>query len=496
MRKLACLLVAMLLVGFGCGGGGGAGGGNLTIPQAPVAEARTSQTVPVNILVQLDGSGSASTSGRMLTYRWTLFSKPPGSTSDLNNGTVANPTFIPDTTGSYVLHLVVNDGVSDSAISSVTVTAVEGNVTPVADAGPDQLVVSGIPAVFLDGGGSHDANGDPIAYSWRVISLPAGSASTLRRMNAVDPDFTADVPGNYIFGLTVTDNNAASSGEDFVTVNVKAGNVPPVADAGPDQNVVSGATVTLDGSGSHDPNPADLLSYSWSMISRPPGSIATLSNPLAAWTTFAADVSGSYVFALVVSDGSATGDPSIVTISADRLASISVTPLDCVTTLGFSVQYSALGTYEIAGQTSNLTGEVTWTSDTMEVATIDGTGFAVTVGEGVAILQASHAGVSPFSTTLRVGQVELQSMEIVPASVNLSVGTTSQLQLLGHYSDGAVIDLTKLADWTVSFGGVSVIAVGNTFEDKGFITTFGVGATSVHATYQGFNADVPVDVTN
>ena len=59
----------------------------------------------------------------------------------------------------------------------------------------------------------------------------------------------------------------------------------------------------------------------------------------------------------------------------------------------------------------------------------------------------------------------------------------------------SVIDLTKLADWTASFGGVSVIAVGNTYEDKGFVTAFGIGATSVHATYQGFNADVPVNVT-
>jgi len=498
VRKFACLMVATLLIGFGCGGSGGGGGGNLTIPQKPVAAARTSQTVPVNVLVQLDGSGSASPSGGLLTYQWTLFTKPAGSTSTLNSGTVANPTFLPNTIGSYVLRLVVNDGVSDSDISEVTITAVAGNsnIAPVADAGPDQVVVLSIPAVFLDGSGSHDANGDPITYSWRTISLPAGSTVTLQHPNDVHPDFTPDVTGNYKFGLTVTDSSAASSSEDNVTITAQAGNVPPVADAGPDQNVGTGATVTLDGSGSHDPNPADLLTYSWSMLSRPSGSSATVSDPHAAQTTFTADVSGSYVFTLVVRDVSAISDPSTVTISADRLAFISVSPLDWLTTLGFSVQYSALGTYEIAGLKVDLTNSVTWTSDNPSIATIDGTGFAATVSEGVTNITASKAGVSPFSTTLRVGAVKLSSIEIVSGSVNLRIGQSTQFQLLGHYSDGTNIDLTKLADWTASFDSAGVLTVGNIYENKGFVNTTGIGTPSIHATYQGLNAEVTVNVTN
>ena len=494
VRKIFWLMVAMLLIGAGCGG---SGGGTAGVPLKPTAVAGASRTVPVAVPAQLDGSRSSSPNRGLLTYQWTLFTKPGGSTSTLNNGTVVNPTFTPDLPGPYVFQLVVNDGFSDSAISSVTITTVAGNIAPVAHAGPDQIVVAGIPSVTLDGSGSLDANGDPITYSWRTLSVPAGSAATLRNATNVHPDFTPDVTGAYIFGLIVTDNNAASSVEDDVTVIVRAGNVPPVADAGPDQNVVTGALVTLDGRGSHDPNPSDLLTFTWSVISRPSGSVATLSNTLAPQPTFTADVSGSYVFALVVTDnGSVTSDPSTVTVSADRVISISVTPLDCVTTLGFSVQYSALGTKEISSQKVNLTNAATWTSDNTSVATIDGTGFAVTVSEGVTIVRASYPGASAFSTTLRVGAVTLLSMEIVPASVNLRVGTTTQLQLLGHYSNGTVIDLTNLADWTVPFGGFSVIAVGNSLGDKGFVTAFGVGSTSVHATFQGFNADVPVNVTN
>jgi hypothetical protein len=407
-----------------------------------------------------------------------------------------NPTFTPDMEGPYVLRLVVNDGVSDSAVSSVTITAVAGNIAPVADAGPDQNVVTGA-TVTLDGSGSHDPNGDPLTYAWTTLSKPAGSIATLQNANGVMPDFTPDVAGNYIFGLIVTDNNAAQSGEDTVTIIAKAGgNVPPVADAGPDQNVVTGSTVTLDGSGSHDPNPLDFLAYSWSMISKPSGSFATLFAPLDPQPTFTADISGSYVFALVVTDnGLATSDPSIVTVSADRLVSISVTPLDCVVAQGLSVQYSALGTYDIASK-KDLTTAVDWTSDNTSVATIGGTGFAQTASEGVTVITATYPGISPFSTTLRVGAVNLLSVEIVPASVTLIAGNSTQLQLLGHYSDGTDIDLTKLADWSASLDSASFLIVQNNYEDKGFVTTFGIGTANIHATYQGKNADASVIVTN
>jgi hypothetical protein len=59
-----------------------------------------------------------------------------------------------------------------------------------------------------------------------------------------------------------------------------------------------------------------------------------------------------------------------------------------------------------------------------------------------------------------------------------------------------VIDLTKLADWSASAGSVSFLLVQNSYEFKGFVTTFGIGTGNIHATYQGLNADVSVNVTN
>ena len=52
-------------------------------------------------------------------------------------------------------------------------------------------------------------------------------------------------------------------------------NNPPVADAGPDQNVEEETTVTLDGSNSFDPDDG-IESYRWKQVAGPS---VTLSNP-------------------------------------------------------------------------------------------------------------------------------------------------------------------------------------------------------------------------
>ena len=96
---------------------------------------------------------------------------------------------------------------------------------------------------------------------------------------------------------------------------VTAQNSPPVANAGPDQNVSVGATVSLNGSGSSDVD-GNPLTYSWSLISVPPGSGATLVNPTAVNPTFVADMPGTYVVQLIVNDGLVDSAPDEVVISA------------------------------------------------------------------------------------------------------------------------------------------------------------------------------------
>ena len=100
---------------------------------------------------------------------------------------------------------------------------------------------------------------------------------------------------------------------DNFKVNELTGNHAPVADAGPDQTVVPGATVTLDGSGSTDVD-GDPLTYQWTLQSAPPGSGAVLSDPSAVMPTLVADLPGTYAIQLVVHDGVASSAPDTVQV--------------------------------------------------------------------------------------------------------------------------------------------------------------------------------------
>ena len=124
-----------------------------------------------------------------------------------------------------------------------------------------------------------------------------------------------------VFSLVVSDPNASSS-PSTVTVRVSPAppaNPPPVASAGSNLAVASGAAVTLDGSGSHDPD-LQPLSYAWTQTSGP---AVTLSLATTAQPTFTAPTvaSGSapdtLVFSLVVSDANASSAPSTVTVTVN-----------------------------------------------------------------------------------------------------------------------------------------------------------------------------------
>ena len=91
----------------------------------------------------------------------------------------------------------------------------------------------------------------------------------------------------------------------------------PVADAGADLEVDPGASVTLDGSGSSDPD-GDTLTFAWSQAS---GASAALSDAGTAAPSFdAPEPPGALVFRLTVSDPSGLTDSDDVTVTVRDVA--------------------------------------------------------------------------------------------------------------------------------------------------------------------------------
>jgi hypothetical protein len=280
---------------------------NLNTP--PVADAGPDQDGLVDDLIILDGSGSSDADGDVLTYSWLLFSSPSGSTATLSDASVVSPTITVDLKGEYVVELTVNDGTEDS-LSDTMVISIE-NTAPLADAGADQLVGPGDTAT-LDGSGSTDADGDALTYSWTITGKPAGSIATLSDLNAVMPTLLVDELGTYTIELVVNDSVTDSLPDE---VDLRSVNVAPVADAGSDQSVVVGQRVQLDGSSSSDAD-GDALTYSWSIVDSPVGSVAVLSDASSAMPTLDLDVFGIYTIELVVNDGVEGSEPDTVLLNA------------------------------------------------------------------------------------------------------------------------------------------------------------------------------------
>ena len=264
------------------------------VNKAPIANAGTDQSVEKNTLYTLDGTASSDPDGDPLTYLWTA---PPG--ISLSSNSVASPTFTTPSSAtitSYTFTLTVSDSKLTSLSDQVVITIKQTNQTPLAKAGNDQTVDEG-GLVTLDGSLSSDPDGDALVYSW-----VAPSGITLSLTTAAKPTFTApEVLSNqaYTFSLTVNDGTVTSAA-DQVTITVKQVNKAPVANAGNDQVVIEGSSVTLNGSTSYDPE-SSAISYSWSA---PPGitlSSTTIINPKFTAPEVLADQ--DLVFSLIVNDG-------------------------------------------------------------------------------------------------------------------------------------------------------------------------------------------------
>jgi hypothetical protein len=293
---------------------------------APTAVAILNMVTPIQPTT-LYGFLSSDVNGDPLTYMWTEVSRPAGTPAVvISNSTSAYASFTPTAPGTYVFKLTVTDTVSNSSSDQVTIKVNSGTSTvPTANAGANQVIALGSTAT-LDGRLSTRSApvGPPqLNYTWSpgfLLSSPV----------VATPTFTPTNPGLYTFQLVVTDQTTGIvSAPSSVSVLVHApGNNPPVsvaAKASPFGVPIVGDLVTLDGTGSVDPEGAP-LQYAWSQVEGPAAAITGLST---AQPTFTPVFAGSYTFQLVVSDGVQQGFPSRVTfqVTPDAVTPpVSLTP--------------------------------------------------------------------------------------------------------------------------------------------------------------------------
>ncbi len=196
---------------------------------------------------------------------------------------------------------------------------------PVANAGEDLDATYGS-TVTLNGcppDWSTTCEGIDYNYVWTIESMPVDSEldesllSDNNSATACQTSFTPDATGTYVLSMYMTDGMDETT-PDLVIVDVTSGDQPPVATCGGDATVEVGERVELDGSGSYDPEGAE-IEYSWALSSWPEDSDldnASIYNAGGSSPTIIPDVAGMYLVSLVVSDGEQWSDPSYCSITA------------------------------------------------------------------------------------------------------------------------------------------------------------------------------------
>jgi hypothetical protein len=270
-----------------------------TVYAPPGADAGQDVHVFEGSFVTLNGSATRAQPGASFTYTWTA----PG-TITLSNINAQSPTFTAPLVGpvgqALTFTLVVTEhlaGLPDknSVADSVTINVDNVNSPPTATANtindPDNVVPmatvdENTVGVALYGFGT-DPDNDALTFSWTQVQGPTVSLSddTSSTPTFTAPDLTIEDHVDLVFRLIVNDG-LLNSGPSDVTIRVLNTNHPPVAvPLATPASAFEGDTVTLDGSGSTDPE-NDMLTWTWEQTGgtpvvtlTPSGSNATFTAP-------------------------------------------------------------------------------------------------------------------------------------------------------------------------------------------------------------------------
>jgi len=280
-------------------------------------------------------------------------------------------------------------------------------------------------------------------------------------------------------------------------------NAAPTSNAGPDQpSVASGATVTLDGTGSSDSD-GTIASYAWTRTGGTGGAI-TLSDATAQSPTFTADtltsndVAVTHIFSLVVTDNDgATSTTDTVTITVQP-------PANAAPTANAGPDQSSVA----SAATVTLDGTGSSDSD----GTIASYAWTRTGGTGGAITLSSTSASQPTFTadTLAAGAASVT--HVFSLIVTDNDGTTSTADTVTiTVNSGPTVAISGLPtdysgvdsfDVTITFSkSVTGFIAGDIAISGGSVTSLsGSGATytaSITTSGDGdLSLSVPVDVAN
>lgn len=391
------------------------------------------------------------------------------------------------------------------------------NPRPVADAGSDQNKYLN-QTVSLDGSGSFDPyGGEIVSYTWRLLSRPVGSTAALSSTSVVNPTITPDVLGNYIISLYVS-NGSVTSATDNVIITVSE-NLPPevVATGAPSSGAIP-LVVSLDASGSSDPENGT-LTYLWDFGDGTPSS--TEESPSHTYTDvgkFTAVVTvtddyGNSVQGSVSIDAQAENYPPSAEPAATPVSGIS--PLDVQFTANASDPNGDILTYEWDfGDGTPVSGETdpahTYTAPGTYVAevTVSDTEFSATGSVTICVdsalaIDVNEAKVDFGKTGAAKGKISFKATfdyTGLPDAGDLIIAEFDGISLFsvpfsyfGEEDTGVYVYNEKYLHVKIDFNQMSIMILSHKMildsiddENVGIVVSFNISAGSDHIVMESY----------
>lgn len=174
-------------------------------------------------------------------------------------------------------------------------------------------------------------------------------------------------------------------------------------------------------------------------------------------------------------DGTPTRQNDFVPLTSIKIGAVS-------SSIAAQTSTRLTATGDFSGQfTRDITDQVVWSSDAnAEIINAGSSSRAKGISPGTATLTATVGSVSS-TFALTVSDATVSSMVIIPAASSVPKGRTSQLTVIGTFSDATTQDLTFDAAWTSTPGTFANIS--NNPASKGLATVLAEGSETVTATF-------------
>jgi len=312
--------------------------------QPPFAVAGLDQNVQSGDSVTLNGSSSIDSDGAIVNYQW---SQVAGPAVTLSNATTSVASFAAPTVTEVIqlrFSLLVTDDKGDSSSDEIAVA--------VCPAEGCEMVPPTTIGTF-----SHSVSKGKAYYD---IALTANEpATTYFRLTGQGQITAGGVASQewqtYTGPILVRLDKGGTAALDYYSVDILANTEPtktrtllsqaptntsPTANAGADQSVLLTDNVTLDGSGSNDPD-GTIVSYQWNQATGPTVTLNNAATPIASFAALTVTDPTELLFNLIVTDEQ--GDSSIDEVIVMVCPAGGCPDITPPTTTGIFARYTSKG---------------------------------------------------------------------------------------------------------------------------------------------------------